>query len=349
MEVIDKPKCFAIIQNTLAILIRRKEAETIDICFYEPDETMAERLLDYWMSHGLAKYDVAYYSDEKLLRENFLAGKAKLWILDEQIREHLPEQSARNILWLSDNPEALESVFKFRSAALLLETILHYVEVGAGEASRDSRTQIVSFYSPVRRSMQTSFGIVTSHILSQKGRILYLNLEGYSGFSELLTGYYSKDISDFIYSIYHSKEKFPFNTTNFIYRVGDVDMIPPVLNPMNLQEISGGMWQDVLVTLLESNRYDYIVIDISDFVQGAFEILKMSQIILAVSKGDVLAERKWQQFQMLLEGLHEEAILQKMHKVILPPGMQAITSLETYMPGAFTDFVENSLREVGLL
>jgi hypothetical protein len=321
----------------------------MDVCFYEPDEMMAERLLDYWMSHGLEKYDVGYYSDEALLREVFVTDKVRLWILDDSMRECLPEEGNKNILWLSNNPEAVDAVFKFRSAAILLQTVLHYVEANAGKALNNIRTQIVSLYSPVKRAMQTSFGIVASHILSQKGRTLYLNLEGYSGFSELLTGYYSKDISDFIYSIYHSKEKFPFNTTNFIYRFGEVDMIPPVLNPMNLQEISGGMWQDVLVTLLESNRYDYIVIDISDFVQGAFEILKMSQIILAVSKGDVLAERKWQQYQMLLEGLHEEAILQKMHKVILPPGMQAITSLETYMPGAFTDYVENSMREVGVL
>ncbi len=321
----------------------------MDICFYEPDEILAERLLDYWMTHGLERYDVGYYSDEELLREVFVTDNARLWILDDGMRECLPEEGKKNILWLSNNPEALDAVFKFRSAAILLQTILHCLEVNSGKKSSDSRTQIVSLYSPVKRSMQTSFGVAASHALSKKGHTLYLNLEGYTGFPEILTGYYSKDISDFIYSIYHSKEKFPFNTTNFIYRIGEVDMIPPVLNPINLQEISSEMWQDMLIMLLESNMYDYVVIDISDFVQGAFGILKMSQVVFAITKGDALAERKWQQFQMLLEGLGEDIILQKMHRIIVPPGMQVIMNLEEYTPGAFTDYVENSLREVGVL
>ena len=330
-------------------LIRGKEVENIDICFYEPDEILAGRLLDYWMANGLEKYCVSYYSNEELLLDFFTTGTARLWILDEHLRERLPEIAMANVLWLSENPDAIDTVFKFRSASILLQTIIHYLEADKGKMISNSQTQLISLYTPVKHSLQTSFGVVASHLLSHKGRTLYLNLEGYSGFSEMLTGYYSKDISDFIYSIYHSKEKFPFNTANFIYRFGEIDMIPPVLNPMNLQEISKEMWQHVLVILLESNMYNYIVVDISDFVQGIFDFLKVSRVVFSLTKSDALAERKWQQYQMLLEGLGLDSVLQKLHKISVPQGVQIPATLEEYTPGVFSDYVERSLREVGVL
>lgn len=321
----------------------------IDICYFEPDEVLAGRLIDYWMAHGLDKYSVCHYSEEQLFLERFVTAQAKLWVLDKSIKERLPEVLPSNILWLSENPDATDAIFKYRSAAILLHTILDYIEVGKGKAMVESHTQLISLYTPIKCSSQTAFGITISHILSRKGRTLYLNLEGYSGFAEMLSGNYVKDISDFIYSFYHSKEKFPFYATNFIYRLGEVDMIPPVLNPINLQEISREMWVQMLTALLESAMYDYIVIDISDFVQGIFDILQMSQVVFSLAKSQEKAERKWQQYQMLLEGLGLEAVLQKSHKLIVPHGMAMPAKLEMYMPCAFSDYVENLLREVGVL
>jgi len=301
------------------------------------------------MAHGLEKYGISYYSDEKLLLESLATSRAKVLVLDEGIREQLPQVKEANILWLGQNPDSEDSVFKFQSAAVLLQIIMQYLDADKSKLSSDSKTQVVSLYTPIKRSLQTTFGIMASHLLSGKGRTLYLNLEGYSGFPEILSGFYSKDISDFIYSIYHSKEKFPCNVANFIYRFGEVDMIPPVLNPVNLQEISKDMWQTMFTNLLKSNMYDYIVVDISDFVQGIYEVLKMSRVVFSLTKNDVSVERKWQQYQMLLEELRLDSILDKTHKISLPQGMQVPVNLEVYMPGAFSDYVEEHLREVGVL
>lgn len=327
----------------------RKERESIDICFFEPDEIFAERLMEYWMTHGLEKYGISYYSDQQLFLERFATEKARLWVVDSSIKECLPEPLPYNILWFSDNPDDSESVFKYRSAANLLQTILGYLEVNKKVSMQESSTCLVSLYTPVKRSSQTILGITISHILSQKGRILYLNLEGYSGFYERFPETYSKDISDFIYSFYHSKEKFPFYTTNFIYRMGEVDVIPPVLNPINLQEISGEMWKQVLGALIESAMYEFIIVDASDFVQGIFDILQMSRVIISTSQSDAQSERKWQQYQKLLEGLGLEDILGKSHKVVIPNGMEIPSNMERYMPGMFSDYAENLLRKVGIL
>ena len=54
---------------------------------------------------------------------------------------------------------------------------------------------------------------------------LYLNLEGYSGFDHMLSETLSKDISDFIYYVNQVSEDISLITQNYIYRLGEMDMI----------------------------------------------------------------------------------------------------------------------------
>lgn len=317
-----------------------------NICFFEPNEILAERLIEYWMSHGLKQYNIISYSSEALFLEHFQTLTAKLWVLDVCIKERLPKMPSSRFLWLSENPEEADAVFKYRSAALLLQTILNCLE--PGYANTVEGTKLISLYTPVHRSLQTSFGITLSHLLARKGRTLYLNLEGYSGFEKKLSRYYTKDISDFIYHFIHSKEKNPFITTNFIYRFGEVDMIPPVLNAANLQEITGEMWQEVLCALRTEHRYDYIVVDASDFVRGIYEILQISQVVFSMTKADENAMFKWQQYEAMLEALGLEEILRRTQKLVVPQGLHAAFHLEEYVEDAFSQYVQGIVKEVGL-
>ena len=301
------------------------------------------------MSHGLEQYQVSYYSDAELFLDYFAKTVAKVWVLDCSIRERMPRVCEEPILWMSNTLDEPDTIFKYRSASILLQTILHYVGKGTTQVECGCHTQLISFYTPIKRSLQTSFAMTAAHILSQKGRTLYLNLEGYSGFSQLLSGYYSKDISDFIYSIYHSKENFPLNTTNFIYRLGAVDVIPPVLNPINLREISRDMWLHMLTQLQRSGLYEYIILDLSDFMEGIFDILKYSQFVFSLSKSDEKAEEKWRQYRLLLEGLGLEKLWEDTHKVVVPHQLGMPMNLEAYEPGNFTDYVAKILGEVGAL
>ena len=80
-------------------------------------------------------------------------------------------------------------------------------------------------YSPIKRCLQTTSGIHLAHLLSKKVYTLYLNLEGYSGFDHMLSETLSKDISDFIYYVNQVSEDISLITQNYIYRLGDVDVI----------------------------------------------------------------------------------------------------------------------------
>ena len=318
------------------------------ICFFEPNADLAERLVDYWLSHGLAQYTICYYSDIGKWQKDAPVLFADLWILDRSIEEYASDIPQEKILWWTDCPEDNGAAFKYRSAEVLLHTILGHLQHG-GDRLSEAGTKLISLYSPVKRSLQTTFGIHLAHLLSKKGRILYLNLEGYSGFDRLLSGPFSKDISDFIYYVNQTSENIPLITQNFLYQLGEVDMIPPVLNPQNLQDITESMWMHMLHRLKMCGLYEYIIIDVSDFIHGTFSILRESQVVFSLTKSNEHASAKWQQYCSVLEASGYKDILDKTEVTELPHISVVPAHLEEDPGGPMMDEVFKVAKEVGLI
>ena len=184
-----------------------------EICFFEPDEKLAGKMIDYWLDHGLNEYNIFYYSDEERWLADCHALTPELWILDISLRESVGQVHSGRIVWWSDRLEETDALFKYRSAAILLHAIKGYL----GTENVEKGTDIISLYSPIKRCHQTTFGITLSHLLSKKGRVLYLNLEGYSGFERTIADIYSKDISDFLYYVNQKSESIPLIIQKYVY------------------------------------------------------------------------------------------------------------------------------------
>lgn len=315
------------------------------ICFFEPDEALAGKLIDYWLGHGLAGYSICYYSDAEKWLSDYLSISADLWILDRSLRSVILQMPSGRVLWWTDRADDADAVFKYRSAAVILHTIQGYC--GVEEAV--SGAEVISLYSPIKRCLQTTFGITLSHLLSRKRRILYLNLEGYSGLERTFSVSYSKDISDFIYYVNQTSENIPLLIQKFVYRQGEVDIIPPVLNPFNLQDITEEMWLQVLNILRNSGLYDYIIVDVSDFIHGTFSILRESQVIFSLTKADARATAKWQQYCSILEESGYGDILEKTRQPEVPHISVVSVKPEACMQGPMAEVVAQAAREAGLL
>lgn len=317
-----------------------------NICFFEPNEKLAEKLVDYWLAHGLEKYRICYYSDASKWKVDASGMVVDLWILDCSLRDVISAPLPGRVLWWTDQPEETGAVFKYRSAAVLLHTIQGVLQE---DRTASEGACLISLYSPIKRCLQTTFGITLAHILSKKGRILYLNLEGYSGFDRMTAGSFSKDISDFIYYVNQNSEDISLIIQKYIYRLGEVDMIPPVLNPYNLQDITESMWIHTLHELKAANLYDYIIVDASDFIHGTFTILRESQIIFSLTKSDDRALAKWHQYCSILEEAGYADVLKKTKKQELVQVRVLPGNLEECACGALSELVTQAAKEAGLL
>lgn len=315
------------------------------ICFFEPNEKLAGKMIDYWLDHGFAEYSICYYSDEERWLEDCHTLAPDLWVLDNCLRKFSDQIHSGRVVWWSDRVEETDALFKYRSAALLLHAIKGYL----GTESVEKGTDIISLYSPVKRCHQTTFGITLSHLLSKKGRVLYLNLEGYSGFERTLANTYSKDISDFLYYVNQKSENIPLLIQKYVYRLNELDIIPPVLNPSNLQDVSEEKWLSMLEILRKSGLYDYIIVDVSDFIQGTFSVLRESQIVFSLTQSDSQAEAKWQQYSSVLRETGYSDVLNKTKVSEVPYISTCSVNLQECLQGPMLEFVTKAAREAGLL
>lgn len=318
------------------------------IIFFEPNESFAERLMDYWADHGLTA-QIYYYSDVNKWRQDCREMSVDLYILDCSLRtEDYTKPPNGQVLWWSEREDDPDAIFKYCSAAVILGVIQGYLSKGHADRM-EAGAKLISLYSPVKRCLQTTFGLSLAHVLSTKGRTLYLNLEGYSGLDRMLRRSFSKDISDFIYYVNQSSGEIPIPIQNFIHRLGDVDMIPPVLNPGNLQDITEDMWKKLMSTLKKGGQYDYILVDVSDFLMGTFAILRESSVIFSMVKTEAMAEAKWQQYCNVLEEAGYKDILEKTMRQEVPYMVELPVNLTEYIPGEMTNYVKQAAVDAGLI
>lgn len=62
-------------------------------------------------------------------------------------------------------------------------------------------TSVIGVYSPVGRTQKTSFALTLGQILAKDRAVLYLNLESYSGFEQILGETYERNLSDLLYFV----------------------------------------------------------------------------------------------------------------------------------------------------
>ena len=62
-------------------------------------------------------------------------------------------------------------------------------------------TEILGVFSPLGRCLKTSFALTLGQILAKDKAVLYLNMEEYSGFEELLGKGFAHNLSDLLYYV----------------------------------------------------------------------------------------------------------------------------------------------------
>ena len=143
----------------------------------------------------------------------------------------------------------------------------------------NKRAKIIGVYTPITRCLQTGFSFSLARSFGKKGRTLYMNFEQYSGFSKLFQKGYIKDLSDLVYYYSYSREKFIYWLEGVVEHFGNIDYVPPVLTPVSFLEVSENVWIEMFNLIAKDTDYDYIVLDLSDSVQGIFSILDFCQVV----------------------------------------------------------------------
>lgn len=162
---------------------------------------------------------------------------------------------------------------------------------------------------------KTTFAIALGKEFAKKERVLYLNLEEYSGWQERYPGRENYTLADLLY--YAKQEKSNIDMRMGIM-TGDMEGLEYIA-PMNISEdlkaVRFEEWEELLELLLELKIYKKIIIDFSESVQGLWKLLDFCQKIYMPINKSGESEGKIRQFERNAELLGQEEILKKTVKL----------------------------------
>lgn len=302
----------------------------------------AYQLVDYFSNKKGFPFQIQLFTSKETLKEYSTNHPISVaMIAEKDFTEEIKEFPIEHILLLGEEygkeVKGIKVLEKYQSCEQMIRELLEWssTEGILGRAMTNGKElKLIGIYSPVGRCMKTSFAFVLGQLLSKKHKVLYLNMESYSGLGKLLQRDFSSDLSELIYYLQNSKEKFIYRLGSMTERVGGMDILPPFDSFLDFVSVSQEEWIQLFREIEKGSDYEYLILDLSDAVQGLFDILRICNVIYTLSREDGFAMAKIAQYEEILKQCSYEDIWNKTRHCIipqinnLPPGLLQLTFTE---------------------
>lgn len=327
------------------------EHKILALC--DPEADYAGQLSAYLQSYREFPWEIEVYTGISQLAESERQREIDLLLVAESVyAPELPVEVGSTVL-LNESGlvrwSALKNVDKYQPAENvlreLLEIYMEREEVFYPRLSSGQKTRVVGMYSPVRRCLQTSFALTYGQLLAERHRTLYLNFEHYAGMPELLPGEGGRDLTTLLYYMKADQSKFVLRLKVLVQKKGRLDYIAPAYMGQNLVYITVQEWQQLLWRIGESGEYDYIILDLSENMQGLLEILRRCSRVYMLVKEDPVARCKIDQYEQILSLYEYEDVKEKTKKCRLPLFRRLPDRIEQYTRGDLAEYVRELIEE----
>ena len=333
--------------------MREKREPVLVLC--DEEEEYAHLMSDYLRAHRELPWGVHTYTSAEKMMQGEAGCQIDLMVVAERsYREQMDKLHPVRTIILTEcglsGWENFEYVDKYQQAQHVLQRILEiYIEIadtGYMPVMHSGETCFVGIYSPVRRCFQTTFALAMSQMLAEKKRTLYLNFEHFCGISELAAEVGARDLADLLYFLMADKEKFMLRLQAMVQHRGSLDYIPPMKSGQNLLTVSAQEWEQLLKKIADLNLYQYVILDLSESMQGLFDILRFCTVIFTLTKEDRIAQGKLDEYERILQAYAYEDVVQKTRKYLIPQVRKIPNTLDQYTKGELADFIRKIIIEL---
>lgn len=205
--------------------------------------------------------------------------------------------------------------------------------------------ELIGIYSPAHCENQILFSMAMAQILSEKEKVLYVNLMEHCGFYRLTGEEISEDVGDLIYGMMETEYDFAAGLHRIRRNYMDFDYIPPAVNPEHLFEIFGEIYEKLMIELKNRSGYAVVVIDFGNIFPGFAEILPILERLYCLGREDAVSRYQMEEFLEYLgkEGRNAGDYLKK---VLLPGQIGGIVEknpIENCLYGAMGDYIRRCL------
>ncbi len=328
------------------------------LVIYDTDAFYAARLEQFLNRREGNYFEIFSFSDRcELEKKCGISNKIMpeiLLVSESSFYQELLKIGAKHIFILNEtglkNLSEFANFSKYQSANVLFQQILlEYAEREKDITPRfcgNKKAKIIGVYTPITRCLQTGFSFSLAQSLGKKGRTLYMNFEQYSGFSKLFKRGYIKDLSDLVYYFSFSRDKFMYWLEGVVESFKNVDYVPPVLTAVSLTEVKKDVWIEMLDAIATDTEYDYIVLDLSENVQGIFEILDLCHIVYTITRDDIISAAKLSQYREVLKEERYVHLNKKVNYLSFPVFANRDLGFEEMLHGEMQEYTDKFVEEM---
>ena len=302
----------------------------IKAAIYDTDNEYRERFADYLMNYKTEEIELSVFSEEVYFLEALNVEKYHLLILGCGYEEILCKvklfESPILILTdcdtASDGKENLDfadtqivSTRKYQSMDVITKKIQLMTEKIKVQKNpiMSRKLEVVGIISPIKHEMQMMFSLLYAQNMAKDGRVLYLNLMEFSGFSELFEEM-EQDLSDFMILIRNQE----WNVEAFyscIYEMEDFSYICPFTNPEHVKEITKEDIKTLLEIVEKYTDYQTVILDIGLGMAEYGQVLLGCDKIYCLEKKGYLFEVQTIQFLAYMEKLGDGEVVERIESI----------------------------------
>jgi hypothetical protein len=320
----------------------------------DTEEEFAQLMSEFLRRHNNLPWELHTYTNVDNMLNTEITEIAMLVVAEAAYSQEVRKLSPGRLVVLNESGvmkwEDIFYVDKYQAAEEILKQLLGiYMEVAGDQMPMlrtNRKTVFIGNYSPVRRTMQTSFAITLSLMLAEKHPTLYLNFEHYAGCAELVPDMQSLDMADLLYFLNAQKDKFRLRLQTMLKHKGRLAYIPPMKSGQNLLTITVSEWLGLLQKIEELEEYEYVVLDLSESMQGLFEILRQCARIYTLTREDRIAQSKLLQYEQILALYEFGDVLGKTKRLSLSHIRRLPEELEQLTKGDLANLVKGLVREI---
>lgn len=281
------------------------------------DRDYANSLADY-IRRSECGYEVVTYTDPEVFSKDLGDKDISLLLIQQEFLEEtgllfegedrIEDCGIKRIYVLVEDREysdpAVKTIYKYQSARNVISIIGDDIET-RHRISEETRliqsVKLIGVYSPVNHTLKTTFAMTLGQILAEEMQVLYINLEGYSGLYEMLNIKTEGSMLDLMYEYSLNREDLFNIIFKYTVRMDELNILKPARSPFELQEVDPALWMTFLSDLTTSGRYGAIILDISDAVRGALDLMNVCSSIYTPLRKDSFSVAKLKDFTDMLK------------------------------------------------
>jgi hypothetical protein len=319
----------------------------MQIAIYDMDESYAQRLAQFILYQEDWAFVAAFTEKEQLL-EHCRQEKPQLLLVAEELwEESLLPLSEKRIL-LSEREESeegdLPKICRYQAADELLREV-HFLcgDDRNEKKKREKKAEIYCVYSPSGHPRQSLFAWNLAKVLNQ-GNTLYLNLQENSGFEELFSREYKRNLSDLLYLWRHRKDDFAELVKAIACEEDGLTYLPPMQNSADAFLMEGREWEEFFEELRSACGFSFIVADVGVIFPGFWQFLQKSSYLYEPVLSFEYARIRQREFDRLLEWKYP-LLTKSVRRIQLPADREMLREHSSLTQPEMQDFVRMLLEK----